>query len=340
MDMNDCAVCEGVFGALIAGIHQNLAPIDLKNHFISVCHVANVCEASEDLIFDVAGQIRSHPNSNPLEVCRLIVSDCPQTESWKMGDFTSSGLDLRVSKGFGKRGYDAVRISVITEDPTADFGDFFDYSSQFKYRWTQNYLHSAIKSVHSGDNIFVIQDTKVSIHLPSEDEGITGIILGDPCIASNWIPCDYGDKFNTIETIPGLINAFSSDISTDFISLLGDNFYDQDGSLSSQFFSLLTQETKSKYINNVIGNHDFWVYGSPAQAITDQDQFGNGFMQYYGQDTAASMNGIDLTIPYDFSVNPDDTSLETVDERISDVSNHFYYYQLGNTVFLGYSGAH
>ena len=34
------------------------------------------------------------------------------------------------------------------------------------------------------------------------------------------------------------------------------------------------------------------------------DQLGNGFMQYYGQDVAASASS-DFAVPYDFSVDPD-----------------------------------
>ena len=40
--------------------------------------------------------------------------------------------------------------------------------------------------------------------------------------------------------------------------------------------------TLSKIMLNVLGNHDYWLMGSPDRA-TFLDQFGNGMMQWYAQ---------------------------------------------------------
>jgi hypothetical protein len=63
------------------------------------------------------------------------------------------------------------------------------------------------------------------------------------------------------------------------------------------------------------------------------DQLGNGFMQYYGQDVAASTS----SAPYDFSVNPD--LPEPNAYNLPPPSNFFFYHMIGNVAFVGFSGA-
>lgn len=75
------------------------------------------------------------------------------------------------------------------------------------------------------------------------------------------------------------------------------------------------------------------MHGSPLLGVKE-DQYANGFMQFYGQDVAASYHAEDGTTPYDFSVNPND-KLE-----IPALENFFFYHSIGNTAFIGYSGAH
>lgn len=74
---------------------------------------------------------------------------------------------------------------------------------------------------------------------------------------------------------------------------------------------------------SVPGNHDFWINAAPKY-FTPNDQLGNGFMQWYGQDVAASLisEAIGQTAPYDFTVNPDS---ETADEfSIPPVANFLW----------------
>ena len=53
-----------------------------------------------------------------------------------------SPLDIRVSKAYGSRGYDKVRVSVISEEPVRS--DVFSYSEPFQHRWTQYYLNTGL----------------------------------------------------------------------------------------------------------------------------------------------------------------------------------------------------
>ena len=77
--------------------------------------------------------------------------------------------------------------------------------------------------------------------------------------------------------------------------------YDRVGRTTDKFFSSdLTAETRSKLFMTVIGNHDYWVLGSPARSTT-WDQCGNGFVQYYGMDTRANTQPDQV---YDLSVDP------------------------------------
>jgi hypothetical protein len=46
--------------------------------------------------------------------------------------------------------------------------------------------------------------------------------------------------------------------------------------------------------------------GNPRDWDPKTDQLGNGFMQWYGQDVAASF-GNGSTFPYNFSADPDDS---------------------------------
>ncbi len=69
----------------------------------------------------------------------------------------------------------------------------------------------------------------------------------------------------------------------------------------------LFRRVKSAFFATVPGNHDFWINAAPTQYVTT-DQLGNGFMQYYGQDTVSSlMNDCESGsgLPYDFETHPD-----------------------------------
>eukprot|EP00392_Amoebophrya_sp_AT5.2_P016481 g16743.t1 len=169
--------------------------------------------------------------------------------------------------------------------------------------------------------------------------------------------CAEGDNWRLQDYFPQLVNAFvGRDSNTQFWGLLGDNFYDRDGSVTDFAFGRseksglwlrtrcdsygLSLETKAKLFLTVPGNHDYWLEGAPVRA-TSQDQCGNGFVQYYGQDVKAALDleGVSRPAPYDLSIDPvipGNPKLCAYTAR----ENSFFYNVVGNIGFIGYSAVH
>eukprot|EP01034_Spumella_vulgaris_P030361 gene30361-37563_t len=117
--------------------------------------------------------------------------------------------------------------------------------------------------------------------------------------------------YNLFERHTSFLNAaFKHENDVHYWQILGDNFYDRDGQVTSEWFAELSTDTKSAFFSTVPGNHDFWIDATP-RLFVEGDQLGNGFMQFYGQDT--------LTLV---------------------VVREHYQVQIGNTAFIGFSGAH
>eukprot|EP01034_Spumella_vulgaris_P034548 gene34548-42612_t len=231
-------------------------------------------------------------------------------------DACTGDIDIRVSKAMGNQGYNKVRISVIS-NRTIDSGHF-NYKSQFKYRWTNKYLSTGLVTVVPGEKThFSFGGKNVDILLPKENEGTRGVIIADPCFQSQWIVCVYAKKFQMYNHTLELLNAINGHDDISYWQILGDNFYDQEGDQTSSFFAGLSDNSKSKMFATVPGNHDFWVNSAPKLYVPN-DQLGNGFIQFYGQDTAAAT----ATAPYDLSVNPD---VNKNAENLPPASNFFFY---------------
>ena len=256
------------------------------------------------------------------------VEFCPIDESPSVdGD-----IDIRVSKAVGSQGYDKVRISVIS-NRTVD-SSLFSYKHQFKYRWTDKYLSTGLVTVKPGEKTsFKIAGKEVSILVPKQGSGTRGVILADPCFSSQWIMCVYSKAFDMYNHSLELLNAINAYDDVSYWQILGDNFYDQEGDLSESWFAGLSQESKGKMFATVPGNHDFWVNSSPKLFVPN-DQLGNGFMQFYAQDTLAAT----AKSPFDYSVNPDRKSDDKA-ESLPVASNYFFYNQVGNTGFIGESAS-
>jgi hypothetical protein len=248
---------------------------------------------------------------------------------------TTADLDVRVSKAMGSKGYNQVRISVISNS-TID-SELFTYSAPFKYRWTNKYLNTGLVNLTPGqNNHFSIAGKQFDIYLPKENEGVRGLFIADPCFTSEWVDCKYKDDYQTFNHLTEVLNTLSDRSDIAYWQILGDNFYDLAGDASSTWFSALSDATKTKFLFSTPGNHDFWVGSSPTYACPE-DQFGNGLMQFYAQDTMAAND----QSPFDFSVDPDDSKYNILNnENIPPASNFFFYNKLGNTAFIGYSGAH
>lgn len=190
---------------------------------------------------------------------------------------------------------------------------------------------------------FTVNGTTFTVRLPAEGAGSVGIAVADPCFSSRNIPCFYGDKLQTFARLSALLNAAASPKASlggasglDYWMVLGDNFYDKDGSLSRQFFDVLSLDIKATPFASTPGNHDFWMLGSP---IFEQgsDQYINGFLQFYPQDTLASVE-TNHTAPggfLDLSVDPDKAGRG---HRLPSAANGFWYNKIGDVGVCGLCG--
>jgi hypothetical protein len=256
------------------------------------------------------------------------------------------GIDIRVSKGFGTRAYNIIRISSVTTLASPPIPGVFDYSEPFMHKWEAFYLHSALKEATPGASMSFDIGTNLTVRLPKQGSGVAGVLIADPCVNSPtgrvWQDCPYGDAFLTISRTPALINAFVGDEATDFWGILGDNFYDRTGEITWDVFRRISIDAKSKLFIAVPGNHDYWVYGEPWLGTT-VDQCGNGFMQYYVQDTKAAemVTATNGTAPINCSIRPDaGRFLGLQGCNLPDISNFFWYQQIGNVGLVGQSGAY
>jgi hypothetical protein len=228
-------------------------------------------------------------------------------------------------------------LSIIDGDPKGTYNGFFDYNSQFQQKWTNFSLHSVLVPLPFGTTqSFNIAGQTIQVQLPSSTEGIEGIMFGDPCIYHTDFEFPCMDKVG--ERLPQLVNAIAAGQrpgkvnGIDFWTILGDNFYDRTGHLSSKFMSDVTLKSKTVPLYTVPGNHDFWIMGQPLLR-TPFDQYGKGFMQYYGQDTYSGLN--DPVNFLNFSRHG-----ANLHDDFAVASNFFQYSTLGNVGFLGYAGAY
>ena len=230
---------------------------------------------------------------SPRDYCKQKVSVCPDDKDapWlqfirNRDDINTSApnivvdggtLDIRVTKGYGARGYDKIRLSAISSAPVES--ESFTYQEQFRYRWTDNVLSSGVVDIVPGEsNQYTIDGKVIDLHIPLENEGVRGVIIADPCFQSRWVKCKYEARYRTFERTTSLLNAiFDGHDDTAYWSVIGDNFYDQTGLPTMAFFNALSLSVKSALMLTFPGNHDFWVSSSPEK-WTQADQLGNGFM--------------------------------------------------------------
>lgn len=95
--------------------------------------------------------------------------------------------------------------------------------------------------------------------------------------------------------------------------------------------------SKATPLLTVPGNHDYWILGEPA-IHTQLDQFANGHMQFYAQDTKAAEFARPgaagaAAVPFNFSNDPTKGQLPALE-------NAFQYHQIGNLGVVGFSGAY
>mmetsp|Transcript_6123 Transcript_6123/g.9541 ORF Transcript_6123/g.9541 Transcript_6123/m.9541 type:complete len:548 (-) Transcript_6123:442-2085(-) len=344
-----CVVCDSLVESLFDG-----------QHFDEACESMQVCDflaPHRDRVLrafkGVPGGPKAWANASSAlardTVSRMVCEGVGLCEAVKDMAITSTGIpDVRVTPVYASKGYAYVRVSLIddasaAEDITTTPSDLFTYSQPFRYRWTDKRLSSGLLKVAPGESTKVtIQGTDFDIYLPEEGQGTRGVIIADPCFSGKWVGCQYGSTLQTLKRITGFINAACendrSEGGIDFWMILGDNFYDRSGELSSQFFSMLTAKAKSKIFAASPGNHDYWVGGSPLISVKGKDQFANGFMQYYAMDAEASKE--DSVNFLDFSQDPSKGGLSKLKANLPSAKNFNAYFKIGNLAFISYSGAY
>ena len=196
VDEYSCVKCLNTIDAIYSeGISSN-----------SACEKFSFCSFDRkfhDIEFSLKKDSRS--------LCQSL-NACPEVETtWTKAHLMESASDdIRVTKGYGSRGYDQIRISVIS-NTTISSNDVFSYSEPFKYRWTSNVLNtglhaylldahavlpiayltrylSGVVSISPGQPTdYVINGKTISITIPIENEGVRGVIIADPCFQSQWV---------------------------------------------------------------------------------------------------------------------------------------------------------
>jgi len=201
------------------------------------------------------------------------------------------------------------------------------YEADFLHRWTSKTLRSEVVELGDSRSI-VMQGSKFHLKLPEQGHGVTGLLFSDPCFSSRGgVSCPNGRHMHVLSRLTEVINALLSSDEFDFWAILGNSFYDQNGTVSSEFFQRLSTSAKLKPLFTVPGNYDFWIDGRPPGSRNDS--LGYGFMQFYGQDTAAATP----LLPYHWAGKPD--SLQP-----AKAENFMVASQLGDLALFGYSGAH
>eukprot|EP00656_Telonema_subtile_P021403 TRINITY_DN22441_c0_g1_i1.p1 TRINITY_DN22441_c0_g1~~TRINITY_DN22441_c0_g1_i1.p1 ORF type:complete len:518 (-),score=69.79 TRINITY_DN22441_c0_g1_i1:59-1612(-) len=213
--------------------------------------------------------------------------------------------------------------STLTSDPTAD-------ATYRKYQ--RNWLNSAIVPLREGQNTFWVAGHHVNVTLPRQGSGVRGIVISDPCFSGRWVDCAYGESWDNFNRSVRMLNALAEHDDIDFFAILGDNFYDQDGRLTTAIWRQLSQKFKQTFLITTPGNHDIWVAGGPGPTADQYDQYAHGFMQFYAQDSAASSEDgkslFNLSIVPTVPVNP--LLLN------NSPSNFLLYHQLGNIGMISY----
>lgn len=245
---------------------------------------------------------------------------------------------VRVSKALGSRGYDKLRVSIVSTmtngssecDPAQDW-DYCDKFQQCDQNGARQFhLRSSLIDVVPGEKTsLTLGGQDVELYVPPSTEGSVGLLIGDPCIyQNNW--CAYADVYDMKGTLQRVMNGLSNHDELDYWMNVGDLFYDIEGGATQDFFAGLLPKTAARPHHIVMGNHDFWLNGMDG-AATDEDSFGNFHMQWYAQDAMSSKE--DPATPFDFSE-------KASEKKIAAMSNFQWYTQIGNVAFVGFSNVY
>eukprot|EP00928_Gymnodinium_smaydae_P100754 TRINITY_DN995_c0_g1_i1.p1 TRINITY_DN995_c0_g1~~TRINITY_DN995_c0_g1_i1.p1 ORF type:complete len:423 (+),score=48.56 TRINITY_DN995_c0_g1_i1:662-1930(+) len=156
------------------------------------------------------------------------------------------------------------------------------------------------------------------------------MLIGDPCIVYDHTWCKFEHVFNVKSTLQTALNAMAAHGELDYWMIFGDIVYDNAGTITPGFFEGLSLNASSRVVGVTMGNHDYWINGSPYGAHLS-DSFGYGQMQYYAMDAVSAQ--ANSSQPFMLDANPNKY-------QIVDVSNTFWYYKLGNVALIGFSNAY
>jgi hypothetical protein len=259
----------------------------------------NACEVLlplADVLQLHASRLASNPGLNiaakdiPFHACAA-AQQCVVDRPLSLPE-TNTLPNLHVAPGYGSRPYGTVRLTVVDDagvNRSQDFQDFFQYHAPFQYRWTDRTLYTTLVTVEPGvPTVIPVGGVfNVTVNYPKRSDYTRGVLVADPCYSSRYMICLFGSLLQIETRLGELLSALGDNNQMDYFGVLGDNFYDRDGTLAPPFFNSLSDATKSKLLITVPGNHDFWIMGTPWLAQPKIDSTGNGFFQYYGQDTLA-----------------------------------------------------
>jgi hypothetical protein len=177
-----CAICLTVLG----NIQEAEADIDHNRDFDheqaspsfgSACASFFPADICADPLFAPAAATRPYSDasflrlgSSPREFCRRLLL-CPAQDAPYLSSDAPKTLDYRVSKVVGNKGYDKVRVSVVSNGTIES--EYLPYSQRFKYRWTDMFLSSGVVTVVPGvhSNI-TVAGTVIDLYVPAAHEGM------------------------------------------------------------------------------------------------------------------------------------------------------------------------
>ena len=134
----------------------------------------------------------------------------------------------------------------------------------------RNVFHSSIVRTHPGVNEFSVNmeaffepdrtgfrkparnPTTIRVVLPAEHERTSGIIFSDPCVSSRWLVCEFATGHReALQMTVDLTNRILADDRVHFMYMLGDNFYDLDGTETTRVWSALSLSAQAKVLGVV-----------------------------------------------------------------------------------------
>ena len=227
----------------------------------------------------------------------------------------------RLSRASGGR-YDEFRSSEVWKGPVKESETDFS----FRHRWKD----------HSFRTRVVKQVDVPEVRLPEKTGTVRGIFLADVCLRSKFVNCLFGLPYDTLGKLTWTLNHLYENNELNFWTMIGDNLYDEDGSLSDEFFSHISPELLANVpLYAVPGNHDLWTLGVPS--TLGNNQFGYGFAQYYMMDVDSTRSNRDgREYPYSFPPTSSPEELVTV---VPSADNFFHYSSVGPLGFILFNGA-